>query len=296
MNKTMPKFIMLCGLPASGKTTYAEELQSRIKNSVVFSSDAIRKELYGDENIQGDANEVFNLMNNRVVQSLNNGYTVIYDATNITRKSRAAIISMCPKFVKIECHIIWTPIQHCIMRDKDRKRTVGEKVIDRMVRRFQAPFYDEGFDEIEIIRPDGVNLAIYTSKVIDDLKIPHDNSHHTLDINLHCHEAHNYINNKLGLPKGEYELPFAALIHDIGKPYTKDFHDAQGNPTPEAHFYQHQCVGAWMSYGFTITTPYVAWLISTHMDMFLHTKYYKNLPNYLKEELDLLHEADLNAH
>ena len=106
---------------------------------------------------------------------------------------------------------------------------------------------------------------------------------------------HNYINNKLGLPKGEYELPFAALIHDIGKPYTKDFHDAQGNPTPEAHFYQHQCVGAWMSYGFTITTPYVAWLISTHMDMFLHTKYYKNLPNCLKEELDLLHEADLNA-
>ena len=83
------------------------------------------------------------------------------------------------------------------------------------------------------------------------------------------------------------EISFAASIHDIGKPYTKNFYDAKGNLTSEAHFYQHQCVGAWMSYGFTTTTPYVAWLISTHMDMFLHTKYYKNLPICLKENLDL---------
>lgn len=295
MNKTMPKFIMLCGLPASGKTTYAEELQSRIKNSVVFSSDAIRKELYGDENIQGDANEVFNLMNARVVQTLNNGYTVIYDATNMTRKSRAAIISMCPKFVKIECHIVWDTIQNCVIKDKNRTRSVGEKVIDHMVKRFQAPFYDEGIDKIEVIRPDHINLDDYATKVIFDLNIPHDNSHHTLDISQHCSEAHNYINNKFGLNEEKDELSFAALIHDIGKPYTKDFHDAKGNLTSEAHFYQHQCVGAWMSYGFAIT-PYIAWLISTHMDMFLHTKYYKNLPNCLKEDLDLLHDADLNAH
>lgn len=295
MNKKMPILILLCGLPASGKSTYAKELQFRIKNSVVFSSDAIRNELYGNENIQGDANEVFNLMNTRVVQALNNGYTVIYDATNISRKSRAVIISMCPKFVKIECHIVWDTIQNCIIKDKNRTRSVGEKVIDRMVKRFQAPFYDEGIDKIEVIRPDYINLDDYATKVIFNLNIPHDNSHHTLSICEHCSEAHNYINNKSSLNENKDELSFAALIHDIGKPYTKDFHDAQGNPTPEAHFYQHQCVGAWMSYGFAIT-PYIAWLISTHMDMFLHTKYYKNLPICLKEDLDLLHEADLNAH
>ena len=296
MNKKMPILILLCGLPASGKSTYAKELQFRIKNSVVFSSDAIRNELYGNENIQGDANEVFNLMNTRVVQALNNGYTVIYDATNITRKSRAVIISMCPKFVKIECHITWCPIQRCIDRDKERNRTVGEKIIDRMLKRFQAPFYDEGINKIKIIRPIGINLAIYTSKVIKDLNIPHDNSHHTLNIYQHCKEAYNYINNKCNLNDTMNEISFAASIHDIGKPYTKNFYDAKGNLTSEAHFYQHQCVGAWMSYGFTTTTPYVAWLISTHMDMFLHTKYYKNLPICLKEDLDLLHEADLNAH
>ena len=40
----------------------------------------------------------------------------------------------------------------------------------------------------------------------------------------------------------------------------------------------------------------VAWLVSTHMAPFLNEKYYKNLPSYLKNSVDLLHKADLAAH
>jgi hypothetical protein len=32
------------------------------------------------------------------------------------------------------------------------------------------------------------------------------------------------------------------------------------------------------------------------MDPFLNTKYWRNLPTFLKKDIDLLHEADLNAH
>ena len=295
MLKENPKLILLCGLPASGKTFYAKKINFTIENSIVFSSDNIRKELYRDERIQGNSDEVFRIMNCRVVEALNSGYTVIYDATNITRKDRATILSLCPKFVKIECHIIWTPIWRCINRDKQRDRIIGEKVIKRMVKRFQAPFYDEGIDVIKIIRPNYFNkpyISHYEYSNFAAMDIPHDNSHHSLTILDHCSKAHNYINNK----SNSNELAFAALIHDIGKPYTKDFHDNKGNITEEAHYYQHQCVGAWISYGYMKTTPYVAWLISTHMDMFLNTKYYKNLPVYFKKDLELLHEADLNAH
>lgn len=63
-----------------------------------------------------------------------------------------------------------------------------------------------------------------------------------------------------------------------------------------AHYYQHQCVGAWASYGIDDITPYSAWLISTHMEPFFNSKYYKNLPPFLKKDIDLLHEADLAAH
>ena len=43
-------------------------------------------------------------------------------------------------------------------------------------------------------------------------------------------------------------------------------------------------------------TTRIAWLISTHMDPYLNTKYYNKLPEFLKKQIDLLHEADVKAH
>jgi predicted kinase len=260
---------------------------------VHLSSDSIRAELYGDESIQGNPAEVFSLMQSRAVGALNEGYDVIYDATNITRKDRASIIGICPKFAKIEAHIIWTPIEECIKRDATRDRTVGKEVIDRMLKRFQAPFVDEGIDEIKIIKPQGFDEDQYGDDCHDDMLIPHDNPHHTLDVDAHCCEAYLYLSDKGVLDK---DLLAAANAHDVGKPYTKAFIDGKGNPCETAHYYQHQCVGAWESYGLADTTPRVAWLISTHMEPFFNSKYYNNLPPFLKKDIDLLHEADLNAH
>ena len=291
---TRPKLIILCGIPGSGKSTYAKNYIERNCNTVHLSSDAIRKELYGDENIQGNPGEVFALMQKRAVETLNDGYDVIYDCTNITRKDRAGIINACPKFAKIECRIIWAPIEVCIERDAKRERTVGKEVIDRMLKRFQAPYCDEGIDDIMVILPDDFNKMQYTNTLLKLMEIPHDNPHHTLNIFDHCLEADKYIIKKTG----EYSnnSGFAAIFHDIGKPYVKAFVDSKGSPCEYAHYYQHQCVGAWISYGLEHTTPYIVWLISTHMDPFLNTKYYKNLPLYLKRDIDLLHEADLAAH
>lgn len=262
------------------------------ENTIHLSSDSIRAELYGDESIQGNPAEVFSLMQKRAIEALNNGYDVIYDATNITRKDRSAIISLCPKFAEIEAHIIWAPIETCIEQDAARDRTVGKEVIDRMLKRFQAPYYDEGIDEIKIIRPYQFSFVNYHNNVIEAMDIPHNNKHHTLNIKQHCREAF----EKIECYTNNSHLRMAAWFHDIGKPYVKAFTDAKGNPCNEAHYYQHQCVGAWMSYGIGDISPYSAWLISTHMDPFLNTKYWRNLSPFLKKDIDLLHEADLAAH
>ena len=288
-----PRLILLVGIPGSGKTTYAKELAEALSNAVHLSSDTIRAELYGDESIQGDPSEVFSLMQKRAVEALNEGCSVLYDATNITRKDRSSIIGMCPKFAKIEAHIIWAPIETCIERDSQRDRTVGKEVIDRMLKRFQSPYYDEGIDEIQIILPYDFKRSEYEFKIIDDMTIPHDNPHHTLNIVEHCYQAYKYMNDVLD---ENTDICTAAEIHDLGKPYVKSFIDSKGNPCEQAHYYQHQCVGAWMSYGIPHVTPYIAWLISVHMDPFLNTKYWRNLPPFLKKDVDLLHEADLAAH
>ena len=285
-----PKLILLVGIPGSGKTHYAKEYVKHHDNVVHLSSDSIRKELWGDEAIQGDNNEVFSLMQSRAVEALNNGQDVIYDCTNITRKERACIISACPKFVKIEAHIIWAPIEDCIRRDAARERTVGKEVIDKMLKRFQPVWHDENIDEIEIVRPQHFNMVEYQCQIMKAMDIPHHNPHHTLYIYDHCDKACEYIVHN----KGNLNLQIAALIHDVGKPYVKAFVDAKGNPSEIAHFYSHDNVGSWMAYG--ATNAYIAWLVGNHMGPFLNTKYYNKLPIYLKQDIDLLHEADLAAH
>ena len=289
-----PSLILLVGIPGSGKTTYAQEYINNKPNIVHLSSDAIRKELWGDEALQGDNNEVFSLMQSRAIAALNEGQSVIYDATNITRKDRSYIISLCPKFVKIECHIIWAPIETCIERDAARERTVGKEVIDRMLKRFQAPYYDEGIDEIKVILPDKFERLMYENDIRGQMNIEHDNPHHTLSVLNHCLAAEEYALKHF--PQND-EVITAAMWHDVGKPYVKSFFDSKGNLCETAHYYSHHNLSAWMSYGIMDITPFIAWLISEHMSPFMNTKYYnKQLPAYLKRQVDLLHEADLAAH
>lgn len=287
-----PTLILLCGIPGSGKTHYAEKYIEEYKNTIHLSSDKIRGELWGNEATQDNNNEVFSLMQSRAIDALNNGQNVVYDATNITRKDRSYIIALCPKFAKIECHIIWAPIETCIERDAARERTVGKAVIDRMLKRFQAPFYDEGINKIVIVKPCYHDLKDYGVSSLYSMMIPHDNPHHTLNIHGHCVAAYKYLTDR----NESTELRRAALIHDIGKPYVKSFIDNKGNPCEVAHYYQHQCVGAWMSYGCNEVDPYTAWLVSVHMEPFFNSKYYNKLPPYLKNAVDKLHEADLEAH
>lgn len=289
-----PSLILPVGIPGSGKTTYAEKYIEEHPDTVHLSSDKIREELWGNEAIQGDNNQVFSLMQSRAIDALNNGQSVVYDATNITRKDRSYIITLCPKFAKIECHVIWAPIETCIERDAARERTVGKEVIDRMLKRFQAPYYDEGIDEIKIIwnTTDDFNPGMYVGNLINASDIPHDNPHHTLNIKEHCDAAYLYAVNH-HFPS---HLLMAAKYHDIGKPYVKAFVDGKGNPCDTAHYYQHQCISSYMYYGIDKYNFFIAWLISTHMEPYFNSKYYNKLPAFLKKQVDLLHEADRNAH
>ena len=296
-----PKLIVLCGIPGAGKTSFAKKLleDSYYKDKTIhLSSDKIREELYGNEATQGDPSEVFSLMQTRAIEALNNGQNVIYDSTAMTRKDRAGIIAVCPKFAKIECYVVWAPIEVCSERDAARERSVGKEVIDMMLKRFQAPYYDEGFENIWIhCSVTNFDKEEYMDKLIDATKIPHDNPHHTLDIFEHCCAAARYV-----AKKDDYgPIWLAAAFHDIGKPYVKAFVDSKGNPCEHAHYYQHQCISAWEICGISGAIPesehvYAVWLISTHMDIYLNTKYYKNLPTFLKRDVDMLYEADLAAH
>ena len=64
-------------------------IASQMKEEVVLlSSDAIRGEIYGDENCQRDPGHVFDIMHQRTIAALSQGISVIYDATNLSCKRR----------------------------------------------------------------------------------------------------------------------------------------------------------------------------------------------------------------
>ena len=87
-----PKFIMLVGLPGSGKSFKAQEL-SQEYNATIFSSDALREELFNDVNHQADNTTLFNELHKRIKDCLKEGNNAIYDATNINYKKRMAFLA-----------------------------------------------------------------------------------------------------------------------------------------------------------------------------------------------------------
>ena len=311
----MAKLIILCGLPGSGKSHYAQgykDFDDAIYEgkTVVHSSDAIRKELFGDACSQEDNGKVFELMRKRTQEDLRAGKTVIYDATNITRKARKSAIACAhPTRDTVEVHIVWSPINVCLRRDALRDRSVGPEVINKMLRRWQSPDpVTECFDSIKLICTDpDFDQVNYVSRKTAEMHIAHDNPHHTLDVYDHCLQASlNIANCGEKVPE---EVLVATYWHDIGKPYTKFF--KQNKETGEletiAHYYDHQNVGAYLAYGLflnrDILSPYkttvackISWYINMHMEPFFNSKFYNTLPAYEKHWIDVIHEADTKAH
>ncbi|MBQ7977669.1 MAG: AAA family ATPase [Clostridia bacterium] len=144
--------IVLCGLPASGKSTYAEMLVE----SGIFCSvcpDKIRGELYGDESIQGDGKQVFAIAHHRIKDLGQSGNNVVFDATNISCKNRKNLIKeMRPYFDVIICKWFSAPWKICDKRNMERERQVPYEVMERMALNFKEPTMDEGWDYIEEIK------------------------------------------------------------------------------------------------------------------------------------------------
>lgn len=259
---------MLCGLPGSGKSKYAEKMASEY-GFTVRSSDALRKELFGDENHQGDNAKLFDLIHRQIRQDLKAGKNVVYDATNISRKRRIGFLKQlenidCGKY----CVFIPTPYEVCLKNNKRRDRKIPVDVIQRMYKSIQPPHRRDGFDKVfvdfSVLRKD-INAHKYVDKLC---KIEHNNPHHKLTIGDHCKEALRYITKY----SKDTKLKWATYLHDVGKPECKQYADSSGNPTKTAHFYGHENVSAYRAV--ELLRPYfdstddildIVYLINNHM-------------------------------
>ena len=303
----MTKLFLMIGLPASGKSTLAEQI-AKSEDAEIVSSDNIRKELYGDENIQGDNNKVFRILQERIINGLKNNKNMIYDATNISYKTRIAFLQRLNKLeVEKIAIMVATPYEQCLIRNSQRERQVPEEVIKRMYFNFYVPQYFEGWDDIQIKY---TNNHMFFFGDLEDIE--QDNPHHKLTVLEHCKKTEEILNKQ----NGQLSIPInlAGRLHDIGKLKTKTFINSKGKKTNIAHFYNHEKVSAYDSLFYVNlrsriemmkdeefaleTIKLIQWhmLPWTEMSEKTEQKYKKLLGENFWNDLMILHKADEEAH
>ena len=146
----MAKLIVMVGVPGSGKSTYAKNHFG--KTAQILSSDALRKELLGDENNQKQNDRVFAELYSRARNHLIAGKNVVIDGTNINVFERKRMLKHFEDLSVEKVAIVMnTAIEKCYQQNQQRERKVDESVIDMFAKNFEKPTESEGFDKIEII-------------------------------------------------------------------------------------------------------------------------------------------------
>lgn len=159
VTQARPKLLALRGLPASGKTTYAQELAN--KGWVRVNKDDLRAMLNNSKFSKDNESYVIALRDEIIISSLVQGKNVVVDDTNLDPKHLIAFESIAGEFLAdFEIRFFDVDVKECIRRNKLREKPVPEKVIYQMYERYLKPpapviEYDDNKEECIIVDVDG---------------------------------------------------------------------------------------------------------------------------------------------
>lgn len=139
-------FHMLCGLPGSGKSTLTEQL-----SGYTVSTDQMRKFLWGNEAVVKHDWLVFDLVFRLTEYILANDLDIVFDATNLKKRSRRPLIQLAKKYdATIVVHWVNTSLDTALLRNEKRERIVPPEIIKAMYEKIEPPILKEGIDIIMI--------------------------------------------------------------------------------------------------------------------------------------------------
>lgn len=167
----MQKVLILKGLIASGKTTYAKALlagtisdENRLfRNWKRVNKDDLRTMLDDDSWNKNNETFIIEVRNDIISSALRSGYNVVVDDTNFNPNHEKTIRDIVKNYknVFVEIKFFDTPLEECILRDSKRDKPVGEKVIRDMWEKYlkmkpaASLFYDPELPNIVIFDLDG---------------------------------------------------------------------------------------------------------------------------------------------
>jgi len=150
----MTTVYILVGCPSSGKSTWASKCENHNAECVI-STDDIREELSGDATDQSVSGKAFSIARKRLQEYLNEGHSVIIDATNMYRKTRKDFLDIAKdnnsKTVAVVFEVTKeTAIERNAKRAASGGRNVPSHVIENMIGKYQRPDTIE-FNEVLFI-------------------------------------------------------------------------------------------------------------------------------------------------
>jgi len=157
-------FIMLVGIPGSGKSTWADRFQTVHPDYCLVSTDQIRAQLFGHEALQGGWHLVWQQVQAQWqmgIESIHQGARtgVIYDATNARRRYRRHAIATARMMGFNTLTLVWfdLPLGVCLRRNQQRSRRVPPQVIVKMHRQLRGapPSLTEGVEFILRVKAQG---------------------------------------------------------------------------------------------------------------------------------------------
>lgn len=149
--------IMLCGLPTSGKSTFASKLleDPAYKDSGVLSTDSyiesVAKRLNKTYNevFEDSIDEANRQLELNLIEAKDRGKNLIWDQTNLTPKTRKKKLSKIPSdYARIA---IWFDItlEEAMRRNQQRPgKMIPKNVLRLMSEQFVPPSCDEDFDVV----------------------------------------------------------------------------------------------------------------------------------------------------
>lgn len=134
---------ILCGIPASGKSTLSCELSTHY-NAKLHCYDSLPN---AHNPRQKDA--VHAQMWTDIVKDLRNGYNVVCDDLHTKREWRENILNV---LADVECQkilvVMTTPLDECLKRNVNRTARLPDFVLYDLHEKYESPTLDEGWDEI----------------------------------------------------------------------------------------------------------------------------------------------------
>lgn len=130
------KILVLQGVPASGKSTFARSLVLKDKSYVIVSRDAIR-EARGDYWIPEHEDYISDIEEFEIRSAIKHNLNPIIDATNLNPKTIAKWKNLAEELnVNIEFKMFEIDFATALERDSKRERCVGKKVLERFFRNY----------------------------------------------------------------------------------------------------------------------------------------------------------------